>query len=523
MNDVIVVGSGLAALSFIDALDENRTVLLFTKDRVDDHNSRLAQGGVCYSFHEDDHGESHMSDTYEAGSCMGDREIIRKMIEKSHGLIQSYLDDGMIFDRNGQNELAYGLEGAHSIPRILHAGGDRTGEMMTRFFLDRLKNRAVEIHAGHTVIDIMTDGENGAKGVVAMDGYGNARRYPSREVVLATGGYSGLFTPNSGASETMGTGHILALRAGARLRHMEMVQFHPTLLGSRNRTHGLVSEAVRGAGAVIVNDDGERIMDTVHPLKDLAPRDVTSLEVYRQERKGYRCHLDIGRIADFKGRFPGIYETAQKYFPAEMKCAKIPVTTGAHYTMGGVMAGIDGWTGIPGLRVIGEAAGTNFHGANRLASNSLLEALVTGSEAALAVNGTERHIHDDIAPVMPEIPYLDPLLCDAILNEVTETIGFTRSGEELKRMLDKVQALLDQAEPRRTDLGGWERYCKIMTVYSMVHGSLQREETRGSHNRIDFPGKNEELRNQEIQIVMEGEGLIAECVENQRETQKLLY
>ncbi|WP_017547558.1 L-aspartate oxidase [Salinicoccus carnicancri] len=523
MYDVIVVGSGLAALSFIDALDENRTVLLFTKDRVDDHNSRLAQGGICYSFHEDDHGGSHMSDTYEAGSCMGDREIIRRMIEKSHGLIKSYMNDGMSFDRNGQSELAYGLEGAHSIPRILHAGGDRTGEMMTRFFLDRLKNRAVKICAGHTVVDIMTDGGDGIKGVVSMDAYGNARRYTSRDIVLATGGYSGLFTPNSGASETMGTGHILALRAGARLRHMEMVQFHPTLLGSRNRTYGLVSEAVRGAGAVIVNDKGRRIMDTVHPLKDLAPRDVTSIEVYRQEGEGHLCHLDISSIADFKNRFPGIYRAAKKHFPRELSDSEIPITTGAHYTMGGVMAGIDGHTGIPGLRVIGEAASTNFHGANRLASNSLLEALVTGNEAALAVNGTKRHVHGDIAPMLPEIPYLEPSLCDAILNEVTETIGFERTGEELEKMFDKVQALLEQAESRRTDLYGWERYCKIMTIYSMLHGCLQRRETRGSHNRIDFPGKNEELRNQEIRLFMKGGRLVAERVENQREAQKLLY
>src|SRR5699024_9851615 len=355
MYDVIVVGSGLAALSFIDALDENRKVLLFTKDRIDEHNSRLAQGGICYSFQEDDQGESHMSDTYEAGSCMGDREIIRQMIEKSHGVIQSYMDDGMIFDRNGQNELAYGLEGAHSIPRILHAGGDRTGEMMTRFFLDRLKNRTVEIRAGHTVIDIMADGENGVRGVVAMDGCGNARRYTSPDVVLAAGGYSGSCTSDAGAPETMRTGHMLALRAVARLRHMEMVQFHPTLLGSRNRTYGLVSEAVRGAGAVIVNDNGKRIMDTVHPLKDLAPRDVTSIEVYRQEKLGYRCHLDISRIADFKNRFPGIYGAAKKHFPLDLNVSEIPITTGAHYTMGGVMSGIDGRTGIPGLRVIGES------------------------------------------------------------------------------------------------------------------------------------------------------------------------
>lgn len=523
MNDVIVIGSGLSALSFIYALDENKKVILFTKDKIDDHNSRLAQGGICYSFHEGDHGESHAGDTYEAGARMGDRDVIRKMIGKSHSLIKRYMDDGMSFDRNMENELVYGLEGAHSTPRILHAGGDRTGKMMTEFFLKRLEKRHIEVHSEHTVIDIITDDENGARGVIAMDYNGNARQYFSDSVILATGGYSGLFTPNSGASKTMGTGHILALRSGVRLRHMEMVQFHPTLLGTEDRTYGLVSEAVRGAGAVIVNDSGERIMEYAHPMKDLAPRDVTSLEVYRQERAGCRCRLDISGVQNFKGNFPAIYKAAKKHFPGALRNLRIPVTAGAHYTMGGVIADTDGKTSIPGLRVIGEAASTNFHGANRLASNSLLEAVVTGNEAALAVNETERHVHGTIDPARLRVPYIDPEVCDGIKTEAKETIGFTRSGGELKLLLNKVRMHLEGAESSHTDIAGWHRYCEIMTIYSMLHGCLHRRETRGCHNRKDFPDNDEKLRNTEIQIGMEGEDLVVECVENQRKNHELLY
>ncbi len=523
MNDVIIVGSGLSALSLIDALSEDKKVTVFSKDKIDRHNSMLAQGGICYSFEEDDAGKCHVSDTYEAGAEMGDKRIIGKMIEKSHTIIKRYLDEGMSFDHSAGNALSYGLEGAHSVPRILHSGGDQTGKMMTEFFLKRLKSRQVTMYEKHTVIDIILDEEGAAIGVTAVDKEGNARHYFSDQTVLATGGYSGMFVTNSGASKSMGSGHILALRAGAKLRHMEMVQFHPTLLGKIGKTHGLVSEAVRGAGGIIVNEWGERIMENVHPLKDLAPRNVTSLEVYRQQKNDCQCYVDISNIEGFRERFPGVHKTATQYFPELLRNSKIPVTTGAHYSMGGVIADIDGSTGISGLRAIGEIASTNFHGANRLASNSLLEAVVMGYEAAVSINEQKSENRGSIASVMPGIPIIPADIFEEIKKEAMNVLGFERSGNTLLALLEKVHSHLGVAKCDYKDPSEWQRYCEMMTIYSMLHGCLQREESRGSHNRLDFPEKDDDFKNMEIRIGMEGESLIAECIENQRKTEKLLY
>lgn len=525
MKDVIIVGTGLSALSFIDELNEDKKVLVFTKDKIDEHNSMLAQGGICYSFEEGDFGRCHASDTYEAGAQMGDRKIIRQIIGKSHLLIKRFIDDGMSFDHTSDNHLSYGLEGAHNVPRILHSGGDQTGKMMTEFFLKRLENRQVNIYTGYNVVDILKNDVGTAVGVIAMDPEGNTRRYFSKNTVLATGGYSGMFMTNSGASKTMGNGHILALRAGARLRHMEMVQFHPTLLGTKKRLYGLVSEAVRGRGGSIVNGCGERIMENVHPLKDLAPRDVTSFEVYRHVKKGSQCYVDISGIEDFKGRFPSIHKSAKRYFPDVLQGLKIPVTTGAHYTMGGVIADIDGSTDISGLRVIGETASTNFHGGNRLASNSLLEAVVMGNEAAVSINEKKKGEDDygSIAPVISAIPYIETGVFEEMKKEAMEVLGFERSEDTLISLLDKTCIILESSETGPVNAEEWHRYCELMTIYSMLLGCLHRKETRGCHNRLDFPGNNDAFKNIEILIGMEGGSLVAEYIENQGETEGLLY
>lgn len=523
MYDVIIVGSGLSALSFIVALNENKKILVFTKDEVVMNNSMLAQGGICYSNEENDAGEGHISDTYDSGVKMGDRKIIRQMIEKSHPLIKKFIDEGMDFDRTSDDKLRYGLEGAHSIPRILHAGGDRTGRKMTEFFLKRLKNRHIDIQQGHTVIDIKKDDNGAASGVTAIDSEGNAHHYKSLNTVLATGGYSGMFKTNSGASKTMGSGHILSLRAGCMLRHMEMVQFHPTLLGTRSGTYGLVSEAVRGNGGTLINEAGERIMEDIHPLKDLAPRDVTSMAVYRQESNGSQCYLDISNVENFEERFPGIDASAKQYFPNELAEGKIPVTTGAHYTMGGVIADVDGSTDIPRLKVIGETASTNFHGANRLASNSLLEAVVMGSEAAVSIDEKAPSEPGNTVSTIPMIPYIEPDVFEEIKKEAMDVLGFERSESELNSLLIKIRTILDDSYIRTVSLANWHRYSEALTVYSMLLGCIHRKESRGCHNRKDFPDNDEYYRNMEIRIQMEGESLIAECIENQREIKKLLY
>lgn len=521
MKKIIIVGAGLAALSCIRHLDGEAEVVLFTKDRMEENNSHLAQGGICHSGREGDGGAGHVEDTYTAGDGLGSEEVIGEMIRAGHPLIEEMIAGGMAFDEDDSGGLDFALEGGHHSPRILHAGGDRSGEHLCRFLAKGIDRVRMEIHTSETVIKVIT-GEDGAAGVVTVDSEDVQHQHFCDVVILATGGFSGLYTVNSGASPRMGSGHILAFDAGISLRQMEMVQFHPTLLGTAGQTYGLVSEAVRGAGGVLRDGYGRRIMKDVHPLEDLAPRHVTSYEIHKRALKGEQIYLDIGGVKDFPGNFPVIHENVKKHFKADLKKGRIPVATGAHFTMGGAVAGIDGSTAVPNLYVIGETANTHFHGANRLASNALLEALVMGRKAAEKINKTMHRPKNKIFTGEVKVPVYDVSMFNEIKERAMSAAGIIRNGGQLETLLHLIEEAYHTAGTGTATNQNFQVHAEMKTIEAVVKSALLREETRGGHRRTDFPDAAPGPPMDTVVSMKEGK-MDAQYIERQGKAQTILH
>ncbi|CAM4356652.1 FAD-binding protein [Lacicoccus alkaliphilus] len=521
MKKMIIVGAGLAALSCIRHLDGDAEVVLFTKDRMEENNSHLAQGGICHSGREGDEGAGHLEDTYTAGDALGSKEIIGEVIRAGHPLIEEMIAGGMAFDEDEAGCLDFAMEGGHHSPRILHAGGDRSGEHLCRFLAEGIDSSRVEIHTGETVIKVLT-GDEGAAGVVTVDSEDVQHHHFCDAVILATGGFSGLYTVNSGASPRMGSGHILAWEAGVALRQMEMVQFHPTLLGTAGRTYGLVSEAVRGAGGVLRAEYGGRIMEDVHPLEDLAPRHVTSYEIHKRALRGEQTYLDINGVKDFPGNFPTIHENVKRHFEVDLQQGRIPVTAGAHFTMGGAVADIDGSTSVPDLYVIGETAHTHFHGANRLASNALLEALVMGAHAAGKINRTMHRPKNRTFTCKVKVPVYDVSMFDEIKERAMSAAGIIRSGRPLMGLLGLIDEAHQTAGTGTATTQNFQAHAEMKTIEAVVKSALLREETRGGHRRADFPGARTGPLMDTIVSMKEGK-MDAQYIERQGKAQTILH
>lgn len=362
MYDVIVVGGGISALSLLSYLPKHFKVAVVMDS--DASSSVMAQGGIASSLFEESI-ENHVQDTFIAGCNYGDIDIIRKMIETGNQSVRDLINRGITFDqKSGLFDL--GMEGAHAVPRIFHMNHDRTGQSLCAFMRLQLQPQVEVIYGRLTALHKDVYGK--ICGISVDD-----RIFPGQFVVLATGGYSGMFQPASNPSSSGVYAQMLALLSGCTLRDLEMIQFHPTMLTIDNKAICLVSEAVRGAGGVLVNEHGEPIM-AKYLQRDLSPRHITSYEIFSRIQNGERIYLDISNIRNFAQQFPFIHTQCEQFGLSE----RIPVAPGAHYTMGGIAADVNGATAVENLFVIGEAACTGFHGANRLASNSLLEGLAMG-------------------------------------------------------------------------------------------------------------------------------------------------
>lgn len=362
MYDVIVVGGGISALSLLSYLPKHYKVAVVMENNAS--SSVMAQGGIASSLFESSI-ESHVQDTYTAGCNYGDTDVIRKMIETGNHVVRDLINRGIEFDqKSGLFDL--GMEGAHAVPRIFHMNHDRTGQSLCAFMRLQLQPQVEMIYGRLTALHKDVYGK--VCGISVND-----KILPGQFVVLATGGYSGMFQPVSNPSVSGVYAQMLALLSGCTLRDLEMIQFHPTMLTIDNKAVCLVSEAVRGAGGVLVNEHGEAIM-AKYLQRDLSPRHITSYEIFSRIQNGERIYLDISNIRNFAQQFPFIHEQCEQFGLSE----RIPVAPGAHYTMGGIAADVNGATAVENLFVIGEAACTGFHGANRLASNSLLEGLAMG-------------------------------------------------------------------------------------------------------------------------------------------------
>lgn len=507
--DYIVVGSGLAGLYSALMAARYGKVILVTKAELTDSNSYNAQGGIAAVADKNDIPEYHFEDTVIAGRGLCDYPSVNILVNEGPELIRDIISMGMKFDVTESGELALGLEGGHHRRRILHAGGDATGRMVTSFIMEQVrKEPAITILPHASVMDILvTDGR--CDGVRCWNFKHNREMLIfGKNTILASGGSAAIYKRSTNPSTTTGDGVAIAYNAGCLIEDMEFVQFHPTAIVHPEADSFLVSEAVRGEGAHLLNTKGERFMLGAHELAELAPRDVVAQKIdeqIRAEGKGYvwlsLSHLDPQAIKD---RFPTIYAKCAS-LGIDM-CERIPIAPAAHYTVGGVVCDHNAQSSISHLYICGELASTGIMGANRLASNSLIECLVFGRRAIVHAASRQDNAREDCYGVYRKNLTIDSSSKDiydeiraCVADIISEHAGIVRNRQSLEEGIAKAQVL-------RKRLGGADNevYTKLAsnlltTATLIMNGALFREESRGCHFRSDFPSEREEFHCHSIQ------------------------
>ncbi|OKH99760.1 L-aspartate oxidase [Streptomyces sp. CB02923] len=497
--DLVVVGTGVAGLTAaLTAGSLGLRVLVVTKGGPGDGNTRHAQGGVAVvlpAAHEPgDTVQRHARDTHAAGAGLCEADAVERIVTYGPDVVERLRRTGARFDTGEDGVLARTREGGHSTFRILRAGGDATGAEVERALLAAARDRRVAMLTGHTALDVLRTPEKEVAGLAVLDETAVPGLISAPAVLVATGGLGQLYRATSNAEGATGDGLALALRAGAGLSDLEFVQFHPTVLftgpGARGR-RPLVTEAVRGEGGVLVDVRGERVMTGVHPLADLAPRDVVSAAITRRMAATEADHvlLDATHLGPeaFRRRFPTVHAMcAAEGIDAARE--PIPVAPAAHFACGGVLATVEGRTEVRGLYAAGEVARTGLHGANRLASNSLLEGLVVGERVARAVADDLR----DRAPAAPDAACWPdrPVTAavverDVVQREMSRHVGIGRSADGLA---EAAATLTAGSRPRPLDSArAVEDAALTMTASALLAAGAERRETRGCHVRTDFP------------------------------------
>ena len=493
----LVVGSGVAGLHTALRASSEGEVMVLTKRSLFDSATAYAQGGIAAALGAGDSPELHRQDTLAAGAALCDAKAVEVLVEEGPARVRELQTAGARFDLEPGGEFTLGREAAHSRRRIVHAHGDQTGAEVARTLISRVSDsKRIEVLERTRVLDlIVADGRcHGVRATLS----GAPVEIIADATVLATGGCGQVYRYTTNPQVATGDGYAIAHRAGVRLADMEFVQFHPTALETPENPLALISEAVRGEGAVLLNDAGVRFMLKRHRLAELAPRDVVAREIFKERAAGSRVWLDARKLgAGFKKRFPGIFALcrARGINPAK---DLIPVIPAAHYMMGGIVTDLTGRSTMERLYACGEVSRTGVHGANRLASNSLLEGLVFAERVARdmialpPLKGAPRKKSWDAAPLIDR--GAAQVAADDVRSVMWEHAGISRTAKGLRECLSVLSAIEE-----RLPIGATEEANMVETARLITEAALLRKESRGGHYRSDFPHAKRKWKGKHIE------------------------
>lgn len=511
-TDVLVIGAGISGIRAALAVDPKLNVVLATKDRLKESNSTYAQGGIAGVFDPVDRFANHVADTMTAGKGLCDHDIVEMVVREAPARIGELVEMGAHFDRT-EGEIALTQEGGHSHRRVVHALGDATGKEVMRALIERIRREShVDIWENTFTIDLLTH-EGECRGALVWNASHGKTFVWAKQTILATGGAGRLYRETTNPEIATADGHAMAFRAGCQLRDMEFMQFHPTVLYIAGSSRHLISEAARGEGGLLRDCTGHRFMPDYDPAAELAPRDIVSRSITRQmEKTRHHCvYLDLTHLPQplVMERFPHIRQVCAQ-FGLDLMRDQIPVRPGAHYMIGGVTIDSESRTSLPRLWAAGEVTSSGLHGANRLASNSLLEGLVFGLRAGrnasnAACGETDQFTALSLSPekkqaAVSDISFADgdehpesaALKLDDLQNslnsEMWRKVGIERNAIDLESARQQVEFWDRYVGPHEFAITkGWELQNLLLVARLMIAAAIERKESRGTHSRSDFP------------------------------------